>query len=192
MSSPAATNALEHAEKIASILRERGIQSAIIGGAALAAYSYVRATGDVDLGTAVDVWTTLRDATEALRQAGYPATLEYPDEADPLGGVVTITPPASDPIQIVNFLNPYSGGAGAFVKEALSKAKPPEGLSVPVIPLPHLIALKLYAGGGKSVGDVMELLRVNPHADRAEIRKVCEQLGLANAFDRLVSALRTP
>lgn len=187
IASPAAL-AVEHAENIAALLRDRGIASAIIGGAALAAYSYVRATDDVDLGTSVDVWTVLRDATEALRKAGYEATLEYPDESDPLGGVVTINALGSNPVQIVNFLNPYSGGAGIVAREAIELAQPAEGISVPVIPLAHLIALKLYAGGVPSLSDVAELLKRNPAANRADIQEVCDRLGVGDLFARMCSA----
>lgn len=80
--SPAAL-AVEHAEKIAALLRDRGIQSALIGGAALAAYSYVRATDDIDLGTSVDVWTKLRDATEALNSAAAKTRADPAEDSRP-------------------------------------------------------------------------------------------------------------
>lgn len=191
MSASPAQLAVEHAEKIAALLRTLGIDSALIGGAALAAYSYVRATDDIDLGTSVDVWTKLRDATEALKAAGYQATLEYPDASDSLGGVVTVTAPGSNPVQIVNFLNPYSGGAGAFAREAIELAQPVEGLQISVIPLAHLIALKLYAGGAPSLSDVAELLSRNPMVNRANIRDVCDRLGVGDLFAKMSDAQKS-
>jgi hypothetical protein len=49
--------------------------------------------------------------------------------------------------------------------------------SLAVVDLPHLVALKLYAGGRKSMVDVLELLDRNPDADRARIRDLCARFG---------------
>ena len=43
------------------------------------------------------------------------------------------------------------------------------------VPLPHLVALKLYAGGTKSLADIVELLSRNPDADVAAIRDLCQR-----------------
>ena len=47
------------------------------------------------------------------------------------------------------------------------------------MPLSHLIALKLYAGGHKSKADIIELLARNPTLDLGEVRQLCQtyQLG---------------
>lgn len=47
-----------------------------------------------------------------------------------------------------------------------------------IIPLPHLIGLKLYAGGMKSKADIVELLRRNPSFDRDTIRSLCRRYRL--------------
>jgi hypothetical protein len=44
---------------------------------------------------------------------------------------------------------------------------------VRIVPLPHLVALKLYAGGAKSRADIVELLSRNPEVDTAAIRTLC-------------------
>lgn len=48
-------------------------------------------------------------------------------------------------------------------------------LTLRVIPLPQLVVLKLYAGGVKSLADIIELLRRNPEADLQEIGKLCRK-----------------
>ena len=53
------------------------------------------------------------------------------------------------------------------------------------MPLPHLVALKLYAGGLKSRSDIVELLAFNPTADIARIRGLCEKWRLGG-FDALI------
>jgi hypothetical protein len=52
------------------------------------------------------------------------------------------------------------------------------GASLRIIPLAHLIALKLYAGGMKSKADIVELLKRNPDADRDEIQLLCRRYRL--------------
>ena len=57
------------------------------------------------------------------------------------------------------------------MREARLTARP--GSALKLIPLPHLIALKLYAGGTKSRADVLELLMRNPELDVAGVRELC-------------------
>lgn len=49
------------------------------------------------------------------------------------------------------------------------------GASLRIIPLAHLIALKLYAGGMKSKADIVELLKRNPDANRDAIQMLCRR-----------------
>jgi hypothetical protein len=55
-----------------------------------------------------------------------------------------------------------------------------------VVPLPHLVALKLYAGGMKSRADIVELLSRNPDGDMAEIRELCDRWRL-RGLDGLIA-----
>ncbi len=62
-----------------------------------------------------------------------------------------------------------------------------------VVSLSHLIALKLYAGGWKSKGDVVELLERNrEHLDLAGLRDVCNRHGLGPALEPLLQELGFP
>jgi hypothetical protein len=47
-----------------------------------------------------------------------------------------------------------------------------------LVPIPQLVALKLYAGGHKSKADIVELLRRNPDLDVKPIRAVCDKYKL--------------
>jgi hypothetical protein len=53
------------------------------------------------------------------------------------------------------------------------------------VPLPHLVALNVYAGGTKPRADIVELLSRNPGADLAAIRDLCRSWGL-RGFDPLI------
>jgi hypothetical protein len=65
-----------------------------------------------------------------------------------------------------------------------------EGSPLRVVPLPHLIALKLYAGGYKSKADIVELLIRNPELHLDEVRAVCARYQL-EGVDELITEARS-
>jgi hypothetical protein len=174
------------ANEIASALAARAIPTAVIGGIAVAVRGYPRGTEDLDLAVCADL-NSLRAIAREFQDRGYTITLGEPDAEDPLGGVLTVEASGADPIQVVNYANPYRVGSGALASEAVTTASPQLLLGLAVVDLAHLIALKLYAGGPKSMLDVTELLARNPDADRNSIRAVCERFGLAQEWDDLIA-----
>jgi hypothetical protein len=166
------------AERVAELVHAEGGHVAVIGAIAMAAHRYPRATRDLDLATVADPFTTLAKVAAACRAEGWDAKLITPDGEDPLGGVLTITGGDFRPVQLVNFYNPLRprGNPGAA---AIEHSTPTiQGTSLAVVDLPHLIALKLYAGGPKNRADVIELLARNPDADLASIDATCARFGL--------------
>ncbi|HOW98300.1 MAG TPA: hypothetical protein P5567_11125 [Kiritimatiellia bacterium] len=176
---------LQAAEDVVSILQQHRIDAVIIGGVALAAHHYVRQTEDIDLGINADL-PALRVVEAALRRAGYAAELREPDAADPLGGVINVTGPFGS-LQIISF----SGRFPAVIEDALREATVvvEEGSRLKIAPLPHLVAMKLYAGGFKSKADIVELLNRNPDADLKAIRSLCRRYQLTG-FDELLPDIR--
>lgn len=160
---------LTAAERIASLLADRGIDAVLIGASALAAHRYVRHTEDIDLGVSIAI-RDLISVGERLREAGYDVAVREPDGQDPLGGVIDVSGPFGL-VQIVNFGERFP----AVIESGLEDATLPmlAGGSLRIIPLANLVALKLYAGGMKSKADVVEVLRRNPAADRDHIREMC-------------------
>jgi len=180
---------LSLAGRVASACADLGIDTALIGALALAYHGYARATQDLDLCTHVDPFTTLRTLADALRGQGLAVRVGEPDEQDPLGGVLTVESPDCDAVQVVNFLNPLSGvrNPGREAIETATDEIPEVGLRV--VDLPHLVALKLYAGGAKSRSDVAELLERNRDASREAIAQVCERHGLAAEWAAILAEL---
>ncbi len=173
---------LRAAEDVVVILKRHRIDAVVIGAVALAAYRYVRQTEDVDLGVNADL-PTMRTLTEALRQAGFTAELREPDDDDPLGGVIDV----SGPFGLLQIIS-YAGRFPAVIDDAVrfSTLVVREGSPLRIVPIPHLVALKLYAGGYKSKADIIELLSRNPDVDRNAIRAVCEQYRLTG-LDELIT-----
>ena len=163
------------AETVAGILKRHRNDAVVIGAVALAAYHYVRQTNDIDLGVNADL-PTLRALVESLRREGFTAELREPDSADPLGGVIDVTGPFGL-LQIISF----AGRFPAVIDDALRTAKlvVRAGSPLRLVPIPQLIALKLYAGGYKSKADIVELLARNPDLDLSETRAACNRYRLS-------------
>ena len=169
------------AEEVTGILESRGVGAVVIGAVALAAHGYVRFTEDLDLGVNTDL-ATLHQVASELRIAGFEVELREPDGQDPLGGVVDVRGPFGL-VQIVN----DGGRFPAVIDGALATADTVirAGSRLRIVPLPHLVALKLYAGGTKSRADIVELLSRNPDADVAAIRDLCRSWRL-RGLDQLI------
>jgi hypothetical protein len=168
------------AARVALILEGLGVPCALIGAAALAVHGYPRATERIDLAVATDPFSVLWEAQQRIA-ATLPveAILVTPDADDPLGGVLSVTGEGCDPVQVVNFHNPLTSSRNPGA-EAVRTAVPGivAGTTLRVVDLPHLVALKLYAGGYKSRLDVLALLERNPGLDLSETRQVCARFGL--------------
>jgi hypothetical protein len=182
-----AERTVAEAEKIAALLREQGVETAVIGAVAAAVHGYPRATADLDLASSVDPYRVLQPFAGRLVTLGYEALLHEPDADDPLGGVLTVRGRSFREIQIVNFANPWRGGT-PLGREAIEHAMRNALGSLSVVDLAHLVALKLYAGGPQGKLDVIELLSRNPDADVGAIRAVCKRFGLAGALDAVVAS----
>lgn len=179
------TQTIREAERIGTILADEGISAIVIGAIALAAHRYVRATRDVDLGVNVSI-KDLSHIRQRLIEQGYHAELHLPDLDDPLGGVIDVSG-AFGMVQIVN----YGERFPAVIEDSCHQQSPHEdaATSLTIAPLPQLIAMKLYAGGWKSMSDIVELLRRNPEADLTEIGGICRKYRL-HGWNRVLEELQ--
>lgn len=175
---------LQAAEMVIAVLARYHLDAVVIGAVALAAHHYVRQTEDIDLGINADL-PTLRAVVTSLREAGLEAELREPDGADPLGGVIDITG-SFGLVQVIS----YAGRFPAVIEDAvrLSTLVVREGSPLRIVPIPHLVALKLYAGGRKSQADIVELLVRNPEVDLDEVRAVCARYGLGGLEELIAEA----
>ena len=175
---------LHAAETVVGILKQHRVDAVVIGAIALAAHHYVRQTDDIDLGVNADV-PTLRTVVDSLRREGFAAELREPDGTDPLGGVIDVTGPFGL-LQIISYADRFP----AVIEDALRSAElvVREGSPLRLVPIPHLIALKLYAGGHKSKADIVELLVRNPDIDLDEVRALCRRYRLRGLEELIAEA----
>jgi len=175
---------LRVAERIATMLAERNLPVVVVGAVALAAHRYIRFTEDIDLGVNADL-AQMHGLAEALQAEGYEAALHEPDADDPLGGVIDVSGPFGL-VQVISFENRFP----AVIRDALEgediRIRP--GSMLRIVPIPQLVALKLYAGGWQSRADIVELLRRNPEVDPDMLRETCRRYrirGLDQILDEL-------
>ncbi|MFM8364514.1 MAG: hypothetical protein ACKOAS_05110 [Verrucomicrobiota bacterium] len=175
---------LEAAEKVCGILERHRVGAVVIGAVALAAYNYVRNTEDLDFGVNAEL-EELRCLAHSLVEEGFSVELHEPDAQDPLGGVLDVGGPFGL-LQIVSFAGRFT----AVIEDALQSSNllVREGSPLKLVPIAHLIALKLYAGGHKSQADIVELLRRNPDLDLESVRELCRRYRLRGLEDLIEEA----
>ncbi|MFY8216611.1 MAG: hypothetical protein ACOVMP_08420 [Chthoniobacterales bacterium] len=175
-----------HAEAVVRLAHSLGHDLVVIGAAALAGHHYVRLTNDLDLGGVLSL-CDLRDLAAALKQHGYAVDVREPDADDPLGGVIDIQGNFGQ-VQVVSFCDRFP----AVIRDALreSNMRVAENSPLRIIPLPHLVVLKLYAGGLKSMSDIVEVLSLNEDADLDAIDALCRQYRI-QGFTKIREELET-
>lgn len=183
MQDEAPTN-LQVADQIAGMLATLNVPVVVIGAVALAAHRYIRFTEDIDLGVIADL-ARMRGLVDSLRKAGYSAIFHEPDGDDPLGGVIDVSG-AFGLVQIISFEDRFP----AVIRDALDgeDTRIHPGSMLRIMPIPQLVALKLYAGGWKSHADIVELLRRNPEVNVDTIRETCRKYRL-RGLDKVLKDL---
>lgn len=193
MTSDPASEALSVAERVADACARHGLRAVLIGATAMAVHGYARATQDVDLGIRGASLATLRAIAEELRSEGLNLELREPDAADPLGGVLRIEVTEELQVDVVNFINPWTGAGRRLAEASLdAPALPLSGWRLSVVDLIPLVLLKLAAGGRFDLLDVAELISRHPEIDRGSLRARCAELRLDRRLDRVLAELDAP
>lgn len=189
MLDPATSLAL--AEQVAETAKRLGIDSALIGAAALAVHRYTRGTEDLDLAISIDPQRDLVALEQALAAQGLKTRLRLPDDEDPLGGVLTVWATVdedghpADIVEVVNFHNP-ARVVNTPARLAIARAQRLSESALRCVTIEDLIAFKMYAGGLMDHADVIELLARNPDADIATIRSVAAPFDTDGRLDALI------
>jgi hypothetical protein len=136
-------------DQVAAVLRQAQIPHALIGASALAAHGVLRSTADRDL-LVLDhrcldaaLWADLRDAKVHV-------DIRRGDASDPLAGLVRFEANGERSVDLVI-------GKSTWQLPVLEAAER-RGGEIPVVTAPHLILLKLYAGGPQDAWDIQQLL----------------------------------
>ncbi len=158
---------------VSRLVTEAGASCALIGSMAAAIHGYPRATNDLDLAMFMREEAHLHRVSQGLRAGGYTFAWRGAEPGDPLAGVYDIEVAGGLVIQLIRYET-------ALAREALEAAEGVTGLTLKVVTLPHLVALKLYGGGSrnpKQVSDVRALLALHG-AQTGAVHEVCARHGL--------------
>lgn len=136
-------------DRVAAVLQQAEIPHALIGASALAAHGAPRSTADQDL-FVLDRRCLDAALWEGLRADGVDVEIRRGDAEDPLAGVVRFAAEGECPVDLV------VGKAGWQLP--ILEAAESHGGEIPVVTAPHLILLKLYAGGPQDAWDIQQLL----------------------------------
>ena len=141
---------------VASLLRRENIEFALIGAAALAAHGISRSTLDIDV-LVVDS----RVLSLTFAEASITVDVRRGAADDPLAGVMRFGQAGERDVDVVV-------GRSRWQQDIIRRAQTIDvmGTTIPVVDVPGLILLKLYAGGSQDAWDVEQLLAV---ADRATV-----------------------
>lgn len=129
-------------ERVATLLTDAGIAFAVAGGFAVLAHGYERFTNDVDLLVRA---SDLSSALRVLRAAGFRGG------RTPLGAKLTDEGTGV----VVDLL----GSAFEADETALTQARRAGTRRLPVVPVAHLILMKLESGRSQDDSDIVELLK---------------------------------
>lgn len=151
-----------------------GVRYLIVGGLAVLAHGYVRATVDVDLVLDFEE-ANLRRAMACLERLGFrpraPVSLaqfadasirqHWIDTKDMLVFTV-VRSEADSPLEVDLFVTEPFPFADAY-RDAVWQQHP-TGVRFPFVDLARLLAMKRSAGRAKDLLDLAELRRIHPHA----------------------------
>lgn len=164
---------LDTVKNVFTSLNQHDVQYLLVGGLAVAAHGHSRATNDIDLVVALNRENAL-NAIEALVALGYKPTVpvnatDFADAAKRKHwidekGMLVFQMRTGEPLDIPVDLfvaEPFSFGP-AYSKAV--KAELFSGVTVPVVPLDLLLAMKKEAGRPKDQEDIRILRGLHPDA----------------------------
>lgn len=165
-------------ERILIVLRKLKLPHALIGGWAVIAWGFLRASDDLDLMVGLPT-PRRRELLEAL-SANFKAQWLESGPDDPVPGLIRAFPRDEGglPVDLIP-------ARGRPDRAALSRAVEVtvEGVAIPVVGPEDLLAMKLEAGGGQDYEDVRRLLGIL--ADRLDEARLQESCRERRALDRL-------
>jgi hypothetical protein len=173
------TSLRETARLLDRLQQEKTIQGyALIGGLAVSAWGFPRATQDIDFLVSIPPPSTLKAFRKGLEEHGFPTKAVHGAPADPVPCVVRASR-GGIPIDMLVVTRKWEEEAvQAAVSVQLGEAR------IPVVTPEYLIAMKLKAGGPRDLLDARELLSMS-EVDMESLRDLARRLRVDRRLDRL-------
>lgn len=162
---------------VLSLLKSRDVPHALIGGWAVIAWGFLRASDDFDL--LIDLPRSKRKELLAALAENYEAEWIEGGKDDPITGLLRAKPRGPGlPVDMIQ-------AGGRADRGAISAAIEieVEEMSIPIVPPAALIAMKLEAGGGQDYEDAKRLIEVlGERLDAIALEAACRE---RRVLDRL-------
>jgi len=173
---------------VIGVLQELRIPYAVIGAMAASFHGVVRASLDVDAMISLSPGRTEREALyDALRRAGLKCTVRTGDAGDPIGAVIRV----EDRFQNrVDLLTGIRGVMEAVFSRTIDAGF--MGAHIRVVGLEDFIAMKVFAGSPKDLGDAAGVLRVSSKQVDVTLLKALVRPYGRRALRLLEALLRPP
>ncbi len=159
---------------VITVLNKRQIPYAIIGAFAASFHGIVRASMDADaLISLKAVQADVQALTGDLRKAGLKPSYRKGDARDPVGAVVNIEDGFGNRVDLLMTIRGMTDAVFSRAIEAEFM-----GTQIRVVGIEDFIAMKIFAGGPKDLGDVSGALKVSyDRIDRTLLKKLVQPYG---------------
>ena len=164
--------------RVLLILQKLKLPHVLIGGWAVIAWGYLRASEDIDL--MVDLPSSQRSELLAALAEDYKPEWHAGGQDDPIPGMIRAQPRSAGDFP-VDLILPRGRVDRAAISRAVSITA--EGITIPIARPEDLIAMKLEAGGGQDYEDAQRLLDVlKGRLDEMMLQEACKS---RKVLDRL-------
>ncbi len=166
-------------------LNKRQILYAIIGAFAASFYGMVRASLDTDAVISIHSHQDTANLCADLRTKGLSVEHRSGDQSDPISAVINIEDRFHNRVDLLI-------GIRGMAQEAFNRVQEAQfmGSSIKVISQEDFIALKIFAGSPKDIGDIIGVLNVSGQKiDLNVLKKLTAQYG-ADCVQKLQELLK--
>jgi len=184
---------LPEVAKVLNSLKKEGLirSYALIGGMALAARGFPRATKDLDflINTQEDLFK--KKIPLRLHKFGYVVKLHKGDFGDPIKAIIRILDKDLTPLVDLILANWKWQVEMINAAEKLSF----KGIPIPILEAEDLVVLKLKAGGLRDLLDAEELIKVvslSGELDKKKLLLLAKRVGVDKKLKKLLLNLKIP
>ncbi|MGH8243143.1 MAG: hypothetical protein ACRETY_07300 [Steroidobacteraceae bacterium] len=169
---------------VVALLKEQGIDHAVVGALALSVYGAVRATTDADALVSLPP-PKLAELERMLQKAGLMAELRRGDSEDPIPALLKITDQFGNQVDLL-------GGLRGLDPDAFNRTFKVKfaDATLRIIAREDFIAMKCFAAGPQDIADAQAVMRMaDPPIDVDLVRRVTRRFGrpAADALEGLLA-----
>lgn len=169
---------------VIEFLNKRNIAYAIIGAFAASFYGVVRASLDADAVISI-LSKDVNGLCSNLKDLGLSVSYRIGDGEDPIAGVINVEDRFSNRVDLLM-------GIRGMRQEAFTRCQEAQfmGIAIRIVSVEDFIALKIFAGSPKDIGDIMGVLDISGEKiNLTALKEITAQFG-AECLEKLQTILK--